>query len=241
MRPWHVWLASTLLLPPVLWADLVVVQKVEENGPGKQAREIILKMKGDKIRVDVLPEISLLMDSATGETITLQHPQKTFLLLDAATSRQLVQKMERLREMEAREGASEPPAKLEATGKRETVAGQETRIYFFQNGAFKMTYWIAQNSPDGDKFLALLAPLQKAGMVQLAGSLALLPPDFHFPGLPLKTEMASPDGRKITTTILSIKEQPLENLDFTVPSNYHSLPKPIFDPGSPPSSSPKAP
>jgi len=234
MKRWHVWVALILLGAPLLRADLLVVQKVEESGPGKQSREITLKVKGDKIRADVSPEISILMDTASGETITLRHPQKTFLQVSADASLQLAQKMEQMRDARVMEGIEEEPAKLEATGKRETVAGQETRIYTAQNGAIKMTYWIAQNSPDADKFLTLLAPLQKASMVKLAGGMTLSPPDFKFPGLPVKTEMMTPDGRKITTTILSIKEQPLEEIDFTVPPGYRSLPQPLFGPNASP-------
>ena len=68
-----------LLCCPAVWADLVVVQKVEESGPGKQTGVITLKAKGDKIRVDVSPEISLILDTASGGTITLQHAQKTYM------------------------------------------------------------------------------------------------------------------------------------------------------------------
>ena len=234
MKRWHVGLALTLLWTPfLLRADLVVVQKVEESGPGKQSQEITLKAKGDKIRVDLSPEISVLMDTATGETITLRHTQKTYLQVSAEASLQLAKKMGQMRDTRAIGGIEDEPAKLEATGKRETVAGQETKIYTAQNGAIKMTYWVAQNSPDAEKFLSLLAVLQKAPMVKLAGGLTFSPADFKFPGLPVKTEMGTPDGRKITTTILSIKEQPLEEIDFTVPPGYRSLPKPLFGPNTP--------
>jgi len=226
MRRWHVWVVGALFFPGALWADLVLVQKVEERGPGAHTGEITVKTKGDKIRVDVSPEISFLMDTATGETITLQHPQKTYMEVSAAAARQLVRKIERQRE----EGESAGSVRLEPTGKHETVAGQETRVYTAQSGALKMTWWIAQNSADTDKFLALLALLRKAPMVQLAGGMMLLDADFQLPGIPLKTEMAMPDGRKLTTTILTLKEEPLENLDFTVPLGYSSLPKPLFDP-----------
>ena len=173
------------------------------------------------------------MDTASGGTITLQHPQKTYLEVSGAASLQLSRKMARLRETREREGITETPVRLEATGRRETIAGQETRVYTAQSGTVKMTYWIAQNSPDTEKFFNLLALLSKAPMIQLAGGMTLLAPDFKFPGIPMKTEMRLPDGRKITTTIVSIQEEPLENLDFTVPPGYRSLPKPIFGPDPP--------
>ena len=56
MKRWHGWVV-VLLLPRVLWADLVMVQKVEERGPGAHTGEITVKAKGDKIRVDVSPEV----------------------------------------------------------------------------------------------------------------------------------------------------------------------------------------
>ena len=229
MRRWYIWVVGALFFPPVLWGDLVLVQKVEERGPGAHTGEITIKAKGEKIRVDVSPEISFLMDMASGETITLQHRQKTYMEVSAAATRQLARKMEHQRG----EGETANPVRLEPTGKRETVAGQETRVYTAQSGALKMTWWIAQNSADADKFLTLLALLRKAPMVQLAGDMALLDANFPFPGIPLKTEIIMPDGRKLTTTLLSLKEEPLENLDFTVPPGYSSLPKPLFDPAPP--------
>ena len=173
------------------------------------------------------------MDTASGETLTLQHPQRTCLEVSAAAARQLARKMERRREEREREGIPEEPVRPEPTGRRETVAGQETRVYTAQSGALKMTWWIAQNSPDTDKFLTLLALLRKAPMVRLAGGMTLLGADFPFPGIPLKTETTLPDGRKLTTTILFLKEEPLENIDFTVPPGYSSLAKPLFDPTPP--------
>ena len=96
-----------------------------------------------------------------------------------------------------------------------------------------MTWWIAENNPDLDKYLGVFEQLQKSSMVRLGCGMTLLPGDFKFPGVPLKTELATPDGRKIATTIISIKEQPLEEIDFTVPPGYRSLPKPSFGPNNP--------
>ena len=232
MKQWHGWVAWMLLFAPVSWADLVMVQKVEESGPNARTGEITVKAKGDKLRVDVSPETSFLLDTATGGTITLQHPQKTCLEVSAADARQLARNME-THQREEREAAAPSPVRMDPTGRRETVAGQETRVYTAQSGALKMTWWIAQGSPDTEKFLTLLALLRKAPMVQIAGGMTLLGADFKFPGLPLKTETTLPDGRKLTTTILSFKEEPLENIDFTVPPGYSSLPKPLFDPTPP--------
>jgi len=218
-----------LLAPALANADLLVVQKVESGNPVRSA-EITLKIKGDKMRADVSPEISTITDTATGETITLRHGPKTYLRLDARATQALLGKLEKTRKEREARGEGEETAKLEATGKRESVGGYDTRIYTAQVGELKMTYWIAQNLPSADKLLSVSAQLQKSAMVKLAKGMMPLPEDFALPGFPVKTEMATPDGRKITTTVISIKEQPLDDLDFTVPLNYYALPEPSFVP-----------
>ena len=229
MKNAFLWAALLFPLSAELRADWVVVQKVEDSGQ-KQTGEITLKIKGEKIRVDLPPDISVLMDTDTGETFTLRHGQKTVLRVPAATAAQLGRRLEQWRETRRQAEPGQEPPKWEATGKGETVAGRETKIFVAQAGAMKVTWWIAQNSPEAEKFAAVAEQLQKAPMVQLAGGLALLPPGFKPPGLPVKTEIQTPDGRKISTTILAIKEQPLDAIDFTPPPDYRSLPEPFFGP-----------
>lgn len=220
-------------MTPWLKADLVMIQKVEEAGQG-QPFEIVVKVKGDKIRTDVSPEVSTITNTATGETITLRHSQKTCLRLNDETLEVLQKKLERLQEDNRKNGVSNDPVKLESTGKKETVAGQETKIYTAQAGNIRMTYWIAEKMPDSEKFLEVLNRLQKSTMAKLGRAMTNLSPEFQFPGIPVKTEMVTPDGRKISTTIISIKDEPLEEMDFTVPKEYRSLPIPIFRPPSEP-------
>jgi hypothetical protein len=56
-----------------LRADLTLVQKVDMAGtPG----EMTIKFKGDKVRIDPAPELSMITDSKTGDTVTLMHGEK---------------------------------------------------------------------------------------------------------------------------------------------------------------------
>ncbi len=208
--------------------DLVLVQKVEESGTHRPPAEILLKVKGTKLRADLSPEITLLMDTATGDTTTLCHSRKTSLLLTAATARRLQEEIRRFPGEAARPAGEEP--KLVATGRHESVGGRETEIFTAESGALKVTWWIARKGGDWEKYLPQLAPLQRAPMVQLAESLGVLPAGFELPGLAVKTELCAPDGRRIVTTLLAIKEEPLENIDFAIPPGYRSLAEPLFGP-----------
>ena len=54
-------------------ADFTIVQKVEGKG---QTHEITLKIKGDKIRMEAMPQMTMIVDGKTGDTITLMNSQK---------------------------------------------------------------------------------------------------------------------------------------------------------------------
>ena len=56
-----------------LRADITLVQKVDMAGtPG----EMTIKFKGDKVRVDPAPQMSMILDAKTGDTVTLIHAEK---------------------------------------------------------------------------------------------------------------------------------------------------------------------
>src|SRR5437868_14650637 len=56
--------------------DFTIIQKVEARG---QTNEITLKLKDDKVRMEVTPQMTMIVDGRTGETITLMNSQKKFL------------------------------------------------------------------------------------------------------------------------------------------------------------------
>ena len=203
-----------------LRADLVVIQRVEGIGQ-PQAAEMTLKVKGDKIRADLAPEISTLTDSATGETTTLMHAQKAYMQISAEASGQLMGRLN------ADKDATVEPTAPQATGKHETLNGVDTELYTARLGQMKITYWIAKDFPQGDQLRALFKRLQNSPLAKLTqGSLGSQPTDL--PGVAIKTRMEPPNGRKLTVTLISIKEQPLDNAEFEIPQNYQALPSPAF-------------
>ena len=68
--------------------------------------------------------------------------------------------------------------------------------------------------------------------------------DFRdFPGLPLRTVVKT-DGKEITSTIISIKQDPLSEAEFSVPKDFQELKVPnlreslLKKPAAPPSTKP---
>src|SRR2546423_15261463 len=67
-------LIAALSLPA--HADFTIVQKVEGKG---KTNEITLKVRGDKIRLEASPQITMIVDGKTGDTITLMNTQKKII------------------------------------------------------------------------------------------------------------------------------------------------------------------
>ncbi len=231
MNAWRAWglrvLAAAMAMGGMVGvgrADVVVVQSVQQNGRPPLQMQVVIKVKGHKIRADMGDETSLIMDTVSGSTITLRHPQKTAMELSGEAAAQLMEKAEELH------GTQIGKPRLESAGKgTETVAGRETRRYSAQAGAMRVTWWVAQKQEGSDPLALAFETLQKAPMVRLAGGLTGLPDDL--PGVPVKTEMIAPDGRIVTSTVVSVKEDRLDAVDFAVPNGYRRLAGPVF--GSP--------
>src|ERR1051325_984299 len=123
--------------------DFTIVQKVEgKEVKGKpQTNEITLKIKGDKIRMDATPQITMIVDGRTGDTITLINAQKRIVRISG-------DKAKAIAEMAAKYGGNTAKPKLVATGKKMTINGYETEEYVADTKTFKAHYWIAPSFPD---------------------------------------------------------------------------------------------
>src|ERR1700744_5287194 len=86
-------LAAVLLLVPLLVrADVVIVEKVDNAG---QSGNITVSVSGDKVRSDISPKISTITDSNSGDITTLMHDQKVFVLISASASKMMLEQMTR--------------------------------------------------------------------------------------------------------------------------------------------------
>ncbi|MEP6808696.1 MAG: DUF4412 domain-containing protein [Chthoniobacterales bacterium] len=216
-------------------ADLTLVQRIEGAGP---VSSMILKIKGDKARIEMGPQMTTIIDGKTGNLVTYMNEQKKFMRISPAQAKAAAELAMSPEEKNA------PPVKpqLKPTGKKEMIDGYETQEYVCDAPAFKGTYWIATNYPDGAAILKqLVATTPEAWNVAGKGM-----PDYRaFPGVPLRTRVAF-NGKEIKTTIVSIKQDPLPDSEFTAPAGFEEMKLPNMDallggkaPSSKPAASPK--
>jgi len=205
-------------------ADLTIVQKVERAG---SAANVTIKLKSDKVRVEASPQVTTILDGKTGE-----NDQKTVVRISADKVKavaNMIQKPNAKKEDAAK-------VKLTPTGQKETVNGYQTEQYTYDGPDFKATYWIASNYPDG---AAILAQLQSVRSEFWNAANPGVPDYRDFPGLPIRTRMTTKQGEatklggsaaEITSTIVSVNQNPISDDEFTVPSDFKETKLPdIFD------------
>ena len=192
-------------------ADFIIVQKVEGGKAG--GNEIIMKLKGDKVRVEATPQMTMIVDGKTGETVTLMNAQKKFLRISG-------DKAKAIAELAAKYGGTtaERP-KLTATGKKMTINGYEAEEYVGETKLFKASYWIAPSLPDSAAIMKQLQAVIPAAWNDLAKGMM----DYRdLPGFPLRTQVKT-EGGEITSTITAIKRDLLSDAEFLVPTDFQEM------------------
>lgn len=214
-------------------ADMVIVQKMEGMG---QSNEMTIKIKGDKIRTDASPQISTILDTTSGDIITLMHTQKSYMKISAEKTKALMEQMKAM-QAQANPGASPSAApKFVDTGKKEKVNGYDAEIYTSETPTMKFTFWVTRDFPNFAAVQEQMKKLQTAMQNRLGGAATgAVPNTTELPGLPVKTEMET-GGQKMTTTLVSAKEDPVSDTDLAIPADYKEMQMPSFSmpPGAPP-------
>ena len=199
-------------------ADFVIVQKVD--GLGQQSGAITVKIKDTKARAELAPQISYIIDGATGESITLMHAQKGYMKVSAAQGKALSEQMQKS------QGPTGRAAKPVATGQKETVEDWKTEIFTWSGGSLAVRYWVARDFPNATAIQAAMDKTQSSGVGAMAKG--LLPANSDFPGMVVKTEMKT-KGKTVTSTIVSVKEEAVDAKEFETPADYKELPTPVFE------------
>ena len=211
-------------------ADLTIVHKVEGIGGGG---EMTMKIKGDKMRIEVSPQITTIFNGKTGELTNLMNDQKTVVRISADKMKAAA---EMINKFSSKKESAEK-AKLVPTGKKETINGYETEQYAYDGPDVKATYWIALNYPDG---AAILKQLQAIKSEAWNATNTKMPDYRDFPGVAIRTHItmakphqgtvsnsaASGSGTEITTTLISIKQYPLSDAEFAIPKDYQEMSMP---------------
>jgi hypothetical protein len=211
-------------------ADFTIVQKVEGKGP---ANEVVMKLKGDKVRMEATPQMTMIVDGKTGDTITLMNAQKKFLRISG-------DKAKAIAELTAKYGGTtaEKP-KIVSTGKKMTINGYEAEEYVGETKVFKASYWIAPSFPDSAAIMKQLQAVIPAAWNDLAKGMM----DYRdLPGFPLRTQIKTDNG-EITSTITAIKRDLLSDAEFLVPADFQEMKIPNMQisgdkPGPAPSTKP---
>ena len=204
-------------------ADLVMEQKIESamiNG------NITTKIKGDKVRVDMptTPQgaISTIMDVNTGDSVTLMHGQKAMIKISGTEIRQMAENMKKARANGA--AANAEPPKFHDTGKTGKVGDYDTEIYTWSSpdGA-NQTIWVAKNFPDYARIKVQMDRLNNSPIAKMSKDTS---PDVGtLPGMVVKTQMEM-KGQKVTSTLVSAKEESVDASIFEAPKDYHEMVQP---------------
>jgi hypothetical protein len=204
-----------LILPLVTAkADYTIKQKMENAG---STQEITLKIKESKCRVDANEQTTAIIDSKTGETTVLIHPNKTYMKL---SSEQLQAQGQAMKELLKDQANRPPDSTLSATGKTETINGIATEEYTATLNGMVVTFAIAKDYPNYQKIVTAMYNVESGPGMEGFRSLSL-PPD-QYPGMPIRTEVQIM-GQRVTTTLESAEENPVPESDFAIPGDYKEL------------------
>lgn len=206
-----------LALAATVRADLTVVQKMEGT---EGVNKITFKIKGDKARVEVNPQVTTIVDAKSGDLTTLLNDKKSVMRISGERAKAMAEMAKSFVKQESPEQALPKP-----TGRKETINGYETEEYVTDSPQYHASYWVAKTYPNYQNILQQMSLLQRGAFAEITKGL----PDYHaLPGLPLRTRIKTPGQEEITSTIDSVSLAPLPASDFTVPSDYSEIKMPDF-------------
>lgn len=200
-------------------ADFVMTQKVDARG---RESTITMKIKGDQVRVDVNPQISTIVNGATGDVTTLIHSQKMVMKMTGDQVKAMTQVAA------AQAGATNTDTKpeIKATGKKDKINGYAAEEYTVTHGDIVSHAWIAKDYPNGKAVLNALNALSKGPLKEISGAGAV--DASALPGLPIKT-VVELNGQPATTVLLeSVKEETIDPAEFMVPADYKTMEVPAL-------------
>jgi hypothetical protein len=156
------------------------------------------------------------METKGGDILTLMNTKKKFVRISAEKSKAIAE----LASKYAKDStAPAEKSKLTATGRKETINGYETEEYVRESPSVKESYWIALTYPDSAAIVKQLQAITPTAWNEIAKGML----DFNdFPGLPLRTIIKT-DRKEIVSTIISIKQNLLSDMEFAVPRDFQEL------------------
>lgn len=193
-------------------ADWTIEQKMTTNADKPTIMTIMVK--DSKARMDQGKQLSVLMDGATQEMITLMHEEKMIMRVNSKGLQGLMGLAGQL--------LDKNNSKPQATGQKETIAGHECEIYDWKGGKIKGRFWVAKDFPNAKAIASMLEKLA-SNMANPIMSMGPKPSDF--PGLMICSEIETL-GQKVRTEWVSVKEAPLDDKLFVAPEGYEEFKMP---------------
>jgi hypothetical protein len=237
------WLFFTALVVFSARADLTIVysttvQPANHNQKAQPtptvvptANNMTIKIKGDKARIDVSPQVTTLLDGGTGQLLNVLNDQRTIVRIPSDKMKAIANTLNT--GSGSKPGSAKP--RLTSTGAREMIDGYDTEQYTCDGPDFKATYWIAPSYPNGAAVLAQLQSI-KSEFWDAANTKM---PDFRdFPGLPVRMRMivsnpptdhtsgGTGHPTEITTVVSGLSLNSIPDNQFTVPADFKEVPVP---------------
>ena len=209
MQPSRAFLLLSLFLIVSVRADVTFVQKVEGGG---DLSEMTLKVKGDKVRLDMGPGMSTLLNGKTGDITTLMHEEKMMMRISGTEATDLLSSA-----LESKANHEKP--QITATGRKETINGYEAEEYTCKTAQFSASYWLSKEYPGAAEIMKQL----HAATPQMFGQALLGLPDFRqLSGVPLRSHVKHAGGEMNVSTV-AIKLDPVSDAEFEIPKGYKDM------------------
>lgn len=201
-------------------ADLTITQELKQDAPSGKGMDttLTMKVKGEKMRMDGIPQMSNIINLKTGDVTSLIHPQKAVMTIPGATVKEMASK-------KAEQNLKIDPPK--ATGKKETIGGFACEEYETSLRGAKIHLWLTKDVPAVEKLMKDISEMS-ASADPFQGMLK----DQNITGFPMRTVMEMPGAGKLTMTVLSLSEDPIPDADFVVPSDYKPMSLPNMPGGN---------
>jgi hypothetical protein len=195
-------------------ADYLIKERFEQAG---SVEEITLKIKGSKVRLDTGEQSSALIDSETGVTTLLIHPNKAFLKI---SPEQVKEQAKALKEMLGKNPENPADIQLKPTGKKEKINGFDTEEYTTNFNGVQMSIYVAKQYPNYQKIVDALYRVQNGPAMEAFRSMSI-PPE-KYPGLPIRATQTVM-GQTIVMTLDSAQETDVPQAEFAIPADYKEL------------------
>jgi len=210
---------SLIATAPESRADLTLVQQIEQPGR-KDPMVMTTKIQGAMVRSEISPDMTVIMDSRTGETTTLMKSQKMAMTLPGA----VVKAAQAAAMGNVANAASVEPV---ATGRTETINGFKCRELTVAHEGKQVEVWVTDDIPDAEGIMAQLAMLS-ADANPVADALG----GAKISGFPIRTSVGMGPLGKVTMTVVSLNRDDLPAEDFLVPKGFKKVAMPAI-PGLP--------